>query len=58
MFVYFILPIINFMLLIALYIIGFMKMKKLTTHIDEFEDQVKSKIGSIIKGVTVCNLPK
>lgn len=58
MVVYFILPIINLILIVVFAALGIWKLNKMNVRADEFEEQVKSKIGSIIKGVTVCNLPK
>lgn len=57
-FMYFILPLINTLLITVLVVFFIVKYKAINTRFDDFEIQIKSKIGSVIKGVSVCNLPK
>ena len=57
-FMYFILPLINSLVITVLVVFFVVKYKAINTRFDDFEIQVKSKIGSVIKGVSVCNLPK
>lgn len=52
----YLIPIINLLAIVTLLILFLLKSKAIDKRLDEFESQVKSKIGSIIKGYNTCKI--
>ena len=58
MFQYFILPIINTLFATTIIILLFIFYSKLKKRVEKFEDEVKSKIGSLSHGFNTCKIIK